>query len=167
MSWIAPSLSPPQLAPRSRFDWLMGLYAENFTRLQRLFDPDALTPGHYVSSIGDSLDLHLHLIERHPYTLELRMSYALLDPVSGESEPSAFVRLYRDAQQAETTHCYIGRRWQDVLGLHPPLHTVVNHRLRMNTFLNKWLAYLAGQGHGVQTLFNTGSEPAETVLALA
>jgi len=26
------------------------------------------------------------------------------------------------------------------------------HRLRMNSFLNKWLDYLVGQGHGPHTL---------------
>jgi hypothetical protein len=28
----------------------------------------------------------------------------------------------------------------------------VDHRLRMNTFLGKWLHYLAERGHGVATL---------------
>ena len=40
----------------SRFSWLMGLYAENHARLQRLFAPADLACGAYVSSIGDGLD---------------------------------------------------------------------------------------------------------------
>ena len=86
------------------------------------------------------------------YTVELRLSYSLLDPVTGEPDPSAHLRLYRDARQVEATHCYIGRRWQDVIGMYPPPAEVVGHRLRMNTFLGKWLHYLAEQGHGVATL---------------
>lgn len=130
----------------------MGLYAENFVLLTRLFEPADLAPGRYVSSIGDGLDLDVEVIEQHAYTTELRLTYGLADPVTGEPDPSAFLRLYRDARQVEATHCYIGRRWQDVIGMYPPPAEVVGHRMRMNTFLGKWLHYLAERGHGVATL---------------
>ena len=136
----------------SRFGWLMGLYAENHGRLVRLFAPGDLAPGRYVSSIGDGLDVCMELTAQHAYTTELQLSYAMLDPVTGKPDPSAFVRLYRDARQAEATHCYIGRRWQDVIGMYPPPSQVIDHRMRMNTFLGKWLEYLAERGHGVATL---------------
>src|SRR5690606_5556817 len=42
--------------------------------------------------------------------------------------------------------------WQDVLGMHPPAAVLLDHRLRMNTFLGKWLHYLGERGHGVATL---------------
>lgn len=143
---------PQSSPPLSRFAWLMGLYGENHQRLQRLFDPLALAPGEYVSSVGDELDLHLSVIECHAYTVELKLTYDLVDPVTGERDPSAYVRMYADALQAEATHCYIGRRWQDVLGLRPAHATLLSHRLRMNAFLNKWLAYIGERGHGVHTL---------------
>ena len=136
----------------SRFGWLMGLYAENHTRLVRLFAPGDLAVGSYASRIGDGIDVALEVIEQHAYTVELRLSYALRDPVTGEPDPSAHLRLYRDARQVEATHCYVGRRWQDVIGMYPPPAEVISHRLRMNTFLGKWLQYLAEQGHGVATL---------------
>lgn len=135
-----------------RFGWLMALYAENYRKLTRLFEPADLAAGHYVSRSGDGLDLCLQVIEQHRYTAELRMTYALRDPVTGEPDPSAFLRVYRDARQVEATHCYIGRRWQDVIGMYPPPAEVIGHRLRMNTFLGKWLDYLAERGHGVATL---------------
>ena len=136
----------------SRFGWLMGLYAENYLHLMRLFAPDHLQVGRYVSSIGDGLDLYLDVIECHRYTVELRMTYGIRDPQTGEPDPSAYVRLYRDARQVETTHCYVGRRWQDAIGLYPPPAELIGHRMRMNTFLGKWLEYLAERGHGVATL---------------
>lgn len=136
----------------SRFGWLMGLYAENHNKLTRLFEPGDLAAGSYLSSIGDGLDLRVDVIEQHRFTVELRMTYAMCDPVTGEPDPSAFIRLYRDARQAEATHCYVGRRWQDVIGMYPPPAEVIGHRLRMNTFLGKWLDYLAERGHGVATL---------------
>ena len=130
----------------------MGLYAENYILLSRLFEPMDLAPGRYVSSIGDGLDLQVEVTEQHAYTTELRMTYGLQDPVTGEPDPSAFLRLYRDARQVEATHCYVGRRWQDVIGMYPPPAEVIGHRMRMNTFLGKWLQYLAERGHGVATL---------------
>ena len=136
----------------NRFGWLMALYAENYSRLARLFAPGDLVEGRYVSSIGDGMDLYLDVIETHRYTVELRMTYGLVDPQTGEPDPSAFVRLYRDARQAEATHCYVGRRWQDAIGLYPPPAELIGHRMRMNTFLDKWLEYLAERGHGVATL---------------
>lgn len=146
-------LSRVARVPRlGRFAWLMGLYAENHERIVRLFEPADLAPGAYTSSIGDGLDLRMDVIEQHRYTTELRLTYALQDPLTGEPDPSAFLRLYHDARQVEATHCYVGRRWQDVLGLYPPPSALLDHRLRMNTFLGKWLQYLAEQGHGVATL---------------
>ena len=136
----------------TRFGWLMGLYAENHARMQRLFAPARLGAGSYVSRIGDGLDVRLDVLERHPYTLELRLTYDLRDPLTGEPDPSAYLRVYTDARQVETTHCYVGRRWQDVMGLYPPAAELVGHRLRMNTFLGKWLEYLTERGHGVATL---------------
>jgi uncharacterized protein len=154
---------PIDAAKINRFSWLMALYAENHQRLHRLFVPEDLAEGHYVSSVGDGLDLHLDIIALHAYTVELRLSYALLDPVTGEPDPSAYVRLYRDARQVEATHCYIGRRWQDAIGMYPPPAEVLGHRLRMNTFLSKWLQYLAERGHGVGTLM---FQPASTETAI-
>ena len=136
----------------SRFGWLMGLYAENHARLQRLFDVAHLPRGGYVSTIGDGLDLRIEVLEQHAYTSELRMSYGLVDPHTGLADPSAHLRLYHDARQAEATHCYVGRRWQDAIGMYPPPAELIGHRMRMNTFLGKWLEYLAERGHGVATL---------------
>lgn len=130
----------------------MGLYAENYIHLKRLLAPASLPAGRYVSSVGDGLDLYLDIIETHRYTVELRLTYGVIDPVTGEPDPSVFVRLYQDARQAEATHCYVGRRWQDVIGMYPPPAEVIGHRVRMNTFLGKWLEYLAERGHGVATV---------------
>lgn len=135
-----------------RFTWLMGLYAENHAKMQRLFDVVALPAGRHLSRVGDGLDLCMDVLEQHPYTTELRLTYALQDPLTGQPDPSAWLRLYHDARQLEATHCYVGRRWQDTIGLHPPAPVVVDHRLRMNTFLGKWLDYLHGRGHRDATL---------------
>jgi uncharacterized protein YqiB (DUF1249 family) len=135
-----------------RFDWLMGLYAENHKRLARLFAPERLTVGEYISSVGDGLDVHLSVQERHPYTLELGLSYVLLDETTGNPAPSAQLRSYLDAHMTEALHCEPGRDLWQVLGPLAPARNVMQHRLRMNGFLNRWLEYLAEQGHSLATL---------------
>lgn len=142
----------PRLPALGRFGWLMALYAENHGRLVRLFDPGRLAPGQYLSHVEGALSVRLDVLAQHAYTTELRLSYTMLDPATGEPDPSAYLRLYRDAGQVEATHCYVGRRWQDVIGMFPPPSEVVDHRTRMNTFLGKWLQYLHDQGHGLATL---------------
>ena len=148
-----PLFRPQELPSFSRLGWLMGLYADNYQRIARMLDFDRLDrPGTWISDCGNGLELMVEVLEVHAYTLELRLSYRLCDPVTGQPDPSAYVRIYRDARQAEVTHCYIGRHRQDVLGLHPSPKVMFGHRLRMNSFLNKWLEYLLGQGHGPATL---------------
>ena len=53
---------------------------------------------------------------------------------------------------AEALHCHPGRHLWQVLGPFPPAHTVLQHRLRMNGFLSRWLEYLGEQGHSIGTL---------------
>ena len=130
----------------------MGLYGENFERIERLLDSRRLGPGAYRSIGHDGLPLDVDVLAVHAYMSELRLSYAIIDPVSGRPDPSMYVRIYRDARLAEATHCYVGRQWQDVLGLHPSPKVLFGHRLRMNSFLNKWLDYLDIQGHAPHSL---------------
>ncbi|MCW8807815.1 MAG: DUF1249 domain-containing protein [Rhodanobacter sp.] len=135
-----------------RFEFLMGLYAENYHRLVRLFAPQQLVPGYYVSDVDDGLKVHLQVQERHPYTLELELTYDFVDAHTGQRAPSAQLRMYTDADVAEALHCHPGQHLWQVLGPFPPAHTVLQHRLRMNGFLSRWLEYLAEQGHSIGTL---------------
>jgi hypothetical protein len=143
---------PTSVLP-SRFGYLMALYAENYTRLARVFAPHRLVSGHYVSDPGeDGFEVHMHVLEKHRYTLELDLSYGFVDERTGLPTPSAQVRVYTDARQAEAWHCEPGRHLWQVLGPFPEAHTVMQHRLRMNSFLNRWLEYLGEQGHSIGTL---------------
>lgn len=136
----------------NRFDWLMGLYAENHCRLARLFAPERLRIGEYVSSVDDGLDVRLSVQGRHPYTLELGLTYVVMDATTGNPAPSAQLRTYIDARMTEALHCEPGRDLWQVLGPLAPARNVMLHRLHMNGFLNRWLEYLAEQGHSLGTL---------------
>ncbi len=122
------------------------MYAENYHRLTRLFAPQRLAPGRYVSDVDDGLDVLLQVQECHPYTLELELTYDFVDAHTGQRAPSAQLRMYTDAHVAEALHCHPGRHLWQVLGPFSPAHTVFQHRLRMNGFLSRWLEYLAEQG---------------------
>lgn len=135
-----------------RFAWLMGLYGENHARLARLFAPDRLPVGEYESCVDDGLDVRLSVQARHPYTIEMGLSYVVLDAGTGHPAPSAQLRSYLDARLTEALHCEPGRDLWQVLGPLAPARSVLQHRLHMNSFLNRWLEYLAEQGHSLATL---------------
>src|SRR3546814_14340599 len=73
----------------TRFGWLMGLYAENFTRLTRLLEPADLAPGRYASSIGADLDLRVDIIEQQASPPALPLTYPLRHTETRATAPSA------------------------------------------------------------------------------
>lgn len=160
-------LEHPQSLLPSRFSWLMGLYAENYHRLARLFAPQGLALGSYVSSLDDGLDVRLDVLERHRYTLDLHLTYCFVDSETGESAPSALLRVYNDAHMAEVLDCRADRRLARAIGPLHPARSIFQRRVRTSSFLNRWLEYLAEQGHSIGTLepLSTGdaTEPAPSL----
>jgi uncharacterized protein YqiB (DUF1249 family) len=148
----------PVSALPNRLGLLMDRYADNYWRLISLFPVLELAEGRYRSSVGDGLDLQLDVIARHSYTLELRLTYALVDAGSGQMDPSAMLRLYTDARLAEVTHCEVSQQWQDLLGLRGMARAMIDQRMRMNSFLGRWLEYLGEQGHGRFSLSEASSD---------
>lgn len=148
--------TPRSLLP-SRFAWLMGLHAENYHRLARLFGPQHLAPGAYMSSLDDGLDVRLDVLERHRYTLDLQLSYCFVDSETGEQAPSAQLRMYHDAHMAEVLDMRADRRLARAIGPLLPARSEFQRRMRMGSFLNRWLEYLAEQGHSIGTLEPIGS----------
>ena len=136
----------------SRFSWLMGMHAENYHRLARLFAPQRLIAGLYISSLDDQLDVLLEITEQHRYTVDLTLTYCLRDADTGGLVPSANIRMYRDARMAEVLSYHSDLRLERVIGPLPPARTIFERRVRQSSFLNRWLEYLAEQGHSIGTL---------------
>lgn len=145
-------LEKPHDVLPGRFAWLMGLYAENYHRLSRLFAPQRLPIGSYLSSLDDGVDVRLDVVERHRYTLDLHLTYLFVDRETGELAPSADLRMYHDAHMAEVLSCRADPRLSSRIGPLRPARSIFQQRLRMSSFLNRWLEYLAEQGHSVGTL---------------
>jgi uncharacterized protein YqiB (DUF1249 family) len=122
------------------FTALMGLYESNYLRLEQLTGPLDAFSGHRRSCPPGDCELHLTLLARSPYTLELSLTY-LLGAADGSLErvPDLRLRLYRDARLLEVppaqapagagTARDLDRRWS------------------RNLMLNKWLEYCAERGH--------------------
>ena len=123
-------LEKPSAVLPSRFAYLMGLYAENYHRLVRVFAPQSLAIGSYVSSVDDGLDVQLDLLERHAYTLELKLSYRMRN-ADDTAPASAWLRMYSDAHVAEVSHYHAGKHMWHALGPYPPTQTLLAPRMRM------------------------------------
>ena len=135
-----------------RFAYLMGLYAENYHRLTHMFAVQRLAEGQYFSCVGDDMDLCIEVQQRHPYTVDVSLSYVHVDATTGLPVPSAQLRMYLDAHVAEVLHCHPGKHLWQVLGPWPSVPAVSRHRMRMASFLNRWLVYLGEQGHALGTM---------------
>ncbi len=145
-------IANPVSALPSRFSWLMGMHSENYHRLARLFAPQRLVAGRYLSSLDDHLDVLLEVTEHHRYTVDLILTYCLRDDKTGGLVPSANIRMYRDARMAEVLHYHSDLRLERAIGPLPPARTIFERRVRQSSFLNRWLEYLAEQGHSIGTL---------------
>ena len=135
------------------FARLMTQYAENYRQLQLLFDDLDLGHDRYISRVPGELSIYIEIIERHRYTTIARMTYFIENSAGQISpDPDAHIRIYHDAELAAATHCYPGSVSQPMFGALVPVSDVVEHRCRMNLFLDRWLGYLLGQGHGLSSL---------------
>ena len=135
------------------FGQLMEIYANNYRRLSLLFDDTLLERDRMISQVDQQLPLYIEVTERHTFTTCIRLSHAIESNHGIVSlDPDAQIRLYHDAKVAEATHCYPGTVIQPLFGALVPVADVVEHRWRMNRFLDKWLEYLLQQGHNLQTL---------------
>ena len=129
------------------FEWLLGLYSDNFERLQRLVDARQLTPGRYVQELSGHPDLLLDLLEQQPYTTLLRLSLRFAESEPAE-DPESYWRVYHDARQAEVTHCRFDAHRVRLFSPDTPARLLAQYRRRMNSFANKWLEHLLDTGYG-------------------
>jgi uncharacterized protein YqiB (DUF1249 family) len=141
------------------FSRLMDQYAEIYRQLELMFDDLDLAHDRYMSCLAGELPIYIEITERHRYTTIARMTYFIEDPSGAMSpDPDAHIRIYHDARLAEATHCYPGTVSQPLFGSLVPISDVVEHRWRTNLFFDRWLGYLLGQGHGLNSLRQASSD---------
>lgn len=103
-----------------------------------------------ISRVEQGPELHLEVIERHPYTLFVRLSYVIGE--ERQHNPNAHVRIYYDASMAEATAFSPQQGIHRFAGPDLSVGGLVVRSWRLNRALLKWLDYLLAQGHGPDTM---------------
>jgi uncharacterized protein YqiB (DUF1249 family) len=139
-------LARPQLAK------LQDVQHEIFRQLQLLLPDEISWHDHLRSRVAGSPPLRLQVLERHPYTTFLRLTYEFENDGIPAFEPDAHVRCYHDARLAEAVSFDCGQACRrDAHPAYPP-RAFLQRAWRHNRALDRWLDYLLRQGHSVATL---------------
>ena len=149
---IAPGLGP--------LSYLLNLYEENFVLLTKLLGSVRNYSGAHLSHVPTKPPLWLEIIEQQPYTSILRITHSFNAARGIVLDPNAYIRVYHDTKQAETTHCFRGAELKKLFSTDAQLHEVKEKRLQMTAFLNKWLHYLLESGHSPSSFAPVDALPA-------
>jgi uncharacterized protein YqiB (DUF1249 family) len=118
---------------------LMGLYESNYLRLAHLAGRPRDLVGVLCSAAAGDCPLQLTVLERAPYTSDLRLTYLLRPDGSAtgpwQRVPDLRLKAYHDAGLLEVC--------PDVQMTERELHQCWSR----NLMLNKWLEYCADRGH--------------------
>jgi uncharacterized protein YqiB (DUF1249 family) len=101
-----------------------------------------------VSRSATDLPLILTVVERSPYTSELRLTYEFSDENGKRLEPDMWIRVYRDARVAEALRCGKRLPWLAVEEGDPEADKFLHDQWARNHSLLRWLEFLLEHGHG-------------------
>lgn len=127
-----------------RFVSLMNLYEQNYILLKRLLPNVANMPDYSRIQVLGCLDLHVWVEERAKYTTTLRLSYQFNEAKKSRAslEPNLTVRIYHDAQTAETMSAIVNGKPRVMR-----FASTLQWRWSLNRFLFRWLRYLLHKGY--------------------
>ena len=159
---------------------LQELQTEIYRQLQLLIPDQIAHYDSFRSQVHGSPLLRMDILERHPYTHFVRLTYQFNKADSIEIAPDAHIRVYNDARLAEATsfdHVQGFNRQAHGPGKTPEKSPVSVERLssgsrnrllspsswfqplqvlqrswRQNQALDKWLSYLLHQGHSLTSM---------------
>ena len=139
-------LVPETIVKPDSFVGLMALYESNYLRFLRLIPELDRVDGCFRSRVAGDCDLHVEILERCRYTVTLSLTY-LFDTDDGLcADPDMAVasiwtaswpRLWRCGETSARRSCATCTR----------ASRGTERRWKRNIVLNKWLDYLADQGH--------------------
>lgn len=153
---------------------LQELQTEIYRQLQLLIPDQVAHYDSFQSKVHGSPLLRMDILERHPYTHFVRLTYQFNKGDTQEIAPDAHIRVYNDARLAEaTSFCHVqgfdrqarnGAEHASMNGSRAHLLSpsswfqslqTLQRSWRQNAALDKWLSYLLHQGHSL-----TSMEPA-------
>ncbi len=137
---------------RPRLDKLQQAQAEIFRQLLLLMPDEIAHTDAFESSVDGSPTLRMEILERHPYTHFVRLTYAFGEGEEQRLAPDAHLRVYHDARLAEVTAFNAEQAFKR--SAHPwyPTKPLLDRTWRENMALDKWLGYLLQQGHSFETM---------------
>lgn len=138
---------PEAVAKPRSFVGLMSTYESNYLRLFRLIPELDRLDGYYQSHVAGDCSLHLEILERARYTVTLSLSYFFFEDGQRIADPDMKIRVYLDGQLAEAMSLSGEHRHAELRRLWCKHREELDARWRRNIVLNKWLDYLADQGH--------------------
>jgi len=159
---------------------LQALQTEIYRQLQLLMPDEIAHYDFFQSRVHGSPLLRMDILERHPYTHFVRLTYQFDRNESLEIAPDAHIRIYNDARLAEATsfdseqgfnrQAPGGRRSLDERPAAQsgssneyrshlssqsswfPQFQIFQRNWRQNRALDKWLGYLLHQGHNLTSM---------------
>lgn len=131
---------------------LQQVQEENYRQLQLLLPDDIAFHDSLVSRVTGSPVLRMEVIERHPYTAFLRLTYEFRDNDDCSFAPDAHIRFYRDARLAEATSFNTSQGCTRTAHPAYPSRQLLQQAWRRNRALERWLDYLLKQGHSLATM---------------
>ena len=137
---------------RPRLKPLQDLQTEIFRQLQLLIPDQAAHYDSFQSQVSGSPLLRMDILERHPYTHFLRLTYQFENEEQQEIAPDAHIRMYHDARLAEVTSFNPDQAFRRTAHPYYPQHHLFQRSWRQNRTLDKWLGHLLHQGHSITSM---------------
>jgi uncharacterized protein YqiB (DUF1249 family) len=137
---------------RPRLRRLQEVQEEIYRQLHLLVPDDYAFHDSLLSRVAGSPTLRLEVLERHPYTVFLRLTYEFTDGDDPSYAPDAHIRFYKDAHIAEATSFNTGQGCTRTAHPAYPPRQLMQQAWRRNRALDRWLDYLLRQGHSVATM---------------
>jgi uncharacterized protein YqiB (DUF1249 family) len=131
---------------------LQEVQEEIFRQLHLLLPDQVAFHDSLVSRVSGSPTLRLEVIERHPYTTFMRLTYEFNNDDERRYAPDAHIRFYHDVHMAEATSFNTGQGCRRTAHPSYPVRQLLQQAWRRNRALDRWLDYLIGQGHSMVTM---------------
>jgi uncharacterized protein YqiB (DUF1249 family) len=140
-------LVPQTTIKPNSFVGLMALYESNFLRLLQLIPELDRIDGCFRSRVAGDCDLHVAILDKSRYTVTLSLTYIFESTEGDIADPDMQVRAYLDGRLAECMSLSRTHSHQELRRLVRMDGPALGARWKRNVVLNKWLEYLADQGH--------------------
>ena len=141
---------------RPKLKRLQDLQTEIFRQLQLLIPDQVAYYDSFQSRVSGSPLLRMDILERHPYTHFMRLTYEFEKNEHREIAPDAHIRIYNDARLAEVTSYNPDQGFKRLAHPDYPSRPLFQRSWLQNQALDRWLNYLLHQGHSISSMQPAG-----------